>query len=403
MAAAAEVFLRSLPAVDLAAEDLAAEPAQACDRLHARGPLVRTMRGVEVLSYAMARDMCVDPRLDSIGAAYYEDLGASEPIMWWATDGSLPMIEGARHDRIRRVLQQAFTRRRIAARTPDMAALARRSVAELPSDGPFDLVERFSGRFPVAVLCELLGVPRDDVELFRGWLDDLGLLAAIPLAPHMPVIDAAIEGLRAYLHDLTERRRRHPADDVVSALVQASDSDGRLSASELLGALLNLLFAGHDTTRYQFASVVELVVEQGLWGQLRDERALIPVAIEEAMRLRPALHILLRRATADVHHGGVDIPEGTMLAVNVFAANRDPAAFPAPHRLDLRRSGASRQLGFGLGGHLCLGHALARTEMAIALEALLDRFAHLELSSKPRFPLGFASMHGPEELLLRGV
>ncbi|MFC5950441.1 cytochrome P450 [Pseudonocardia lutea] len=403
MSTTRELFSLSLPEVDLPGEDLTADPAGACDRLRAHGPLVRTVRGVEVLSYAMARAMCVDPALDSIGAGYYENLGASDPIMWWATEGSLPMIEGARHDRIRRVLHRAFTRRRISALTPEMTALARESVARLPSDEPFDLVERFSGRFPVAVLCSLLGVPGDDVELFRGWLMDLGLLAAIPLAPHTPVIDAAIEGLRAYLRDLIDRRRRHPSDDMVSALVQASGPEGRLTESELEGALLNLLFAGHDTTRYQFASIVELVVEQGMWAQLRAERDLIPAVVEESMRLRPALHILLRRATADVHHLGVDIPAGTLLAVNVFAANRDPEAFPSPHRMDPRRDGVGRQLGFGHGAHLCLGHALARAEMAIALAAFLDRFDAVELAARPRFPEGFASMHGPEELTLRGV
>jgi cytochrome P450 len=261
---------------------------------------------------------------------------------------------------------------------------------------------RFTEHLPIAVLCTLMGVPRDDVPLFRSWLNDLSLLARVPLTPHMHRIDAALGGLRAYLTELIAVRRRQPGDDFVSELIEVQSTDARLTESELQGALLNLLFAGHDTTRYQLASVVQMLIEQRAWRQVGDDRGLVPAAVNETMRLQPALHILLRKAASDVVYRDLLIPAESLVAVNVFVANRDPDVFPDPHRFDLTRPNASRHLGFGHGGHLCLGHALARMEMAIGLEALLEHYPMMELAGEPVYEAEFSSMSGPEQLPVVG-
>lgn len=352
-----------------------------------------------MLDYNVVRQVCVDRRLDSIGPDFYASLDASKPIMWYATESSLPMIQGERHDRIRAALQGGFTRRRIDALRPTMRRVAERLVGRLAEQQPFDLVGGFTHFYPIEVICALMGVPERDVDRFNAWTVDLGLLARFPLQPHMERIDAAIAGIRGYLRSLVAERRSRPGDDFVTALV-AAQADDMLSDSELEGALLNLLFAAHDTTRYQFGWVVQLLVKHGAWEQVQVNRELVPRAVDEAMRVEPALHIMLRKATADVDYLGVVIPADTLLALNIFAANHDPAVFPDPYRYDLTRSNADRHLGFGHGGHLCLGHALARAEMAEALNVFLDRFPKLQLAGESSFEPGFSSMRGAERIPL---
>lgn len=392
--------LADVPYLDLADDArFRADPAATFDQLREQSWLIRTIRGYEVLHHDIAQQMCVDPRLDSIGPEYYVQLGASEAVMWYATQASLPMIGGTRHDRIRRALQRGFTRRRIDALRPRMRAIANRLVDTLADRDPFDLVADFTYRYPIEVLCALMGVPEEDIDRFGAWTVDLGLLARFPLEPHLARIDAAVLGLRSYFRELVVLRRRRPGDDFVSTLIAAQESED-LTEDELEGALLNLLFAGHDTTRYQFGWVVHLLVQHGEWERVVASPELVTSAIKEAMRLEPSLHILLRKAVADVEYHGLLLPAGTLVAVNTYATNRDPAVFPAPHRFDVARPNASRHLGFGHGGHLCLGHALARAEMTEALTLFLERFPGLRSAGAPHYAPEFSSMSGPEHLPL---
>ncbi|MGI6873395.1 cytochrome P450 [Amycolatopsis sp. 3B14] len=388
----------SVPDFDLLGDECRRDPSAAFAAARDESWIVRTVRGYEVITYAACRELSVDRRLDSVGPSYYRDLGASGEIMWYATQASLPMIEEPRHARIRKALQYGFTRPRIEGLRPRMREIAARLLDRLTDRDPFDLVGDFTDIYPIEVLCALMGVPEADIARFRGWTVDLGLLAKFPLQPHMARIDAAIRGLREYLGELIERRRAEPGDDFVSTVIAAQRETGTLTPDELCGALLNLLFAGHDTTRYQFGSAIQLLVEHGLWSRLRAAPEAIPAAVEESMRLEPSLHVLLRQAVEDVEYAGLTIPAGTALILNTFAANRDPAMFADPDRFDLRRVDAGRHLTFGVGGHMCLGHLLARTEMSEALRLFLDRFPGLALAGEPAVPAGLSAMSGAERI-----
>ncbi|WP_432168394.1 cytochrome P450 [Streptomyces sp. bgisy031] len=392
----APLTLADVPTIDLTDEPFRTNPAAAFDAVRQKTWIIQTVRGYEVLNYDIAQQMCVDPRFYSIGPDYYRNLGASEQVMWYATQASLPMIGGERHDRIRRALQRGFTRRRIDSLRPQMRSVATRLIDALADRDPFDLVADFSTIYPLEVLCALMGVPAQDIDRFGAWTIDLGLLARFPLEPHMVRIDAAITGLREYFRGLLARRHRQPGEDFVSTLIAAQKETGRLTEDELHGALLNLLFAGQDTTRYQFGWVVQLLLQHEEWERLDAAPDRVPCAIEEAMRLEPTLHILLRKVVTDVEYCGLVLPAGTLLAVNTYAANRDPAAFPDPHRFDVMRANAHRHLGFGHGGHLCLGHGLARTEMAEALTLFVERLPGLQLAGEPGGVTGFSSMTGAE-------
>lgn len=232
-------------------------------------------------------------------------------------------------------------------------------------------------------------------DLFRG-----AEVPVVPLGPHMARIDAAITGPREYFRELVAHRHRQPGEDFVSTLIAAQKETGRLTEDELHGALLNLLFAGQDTTRYQFGWVVQLLLEHEAWERLDATPDRVPRAIEEAMRLEPTLHILLRKVVADVEYRGLVLPAGTLMAVNTYAVNRDPAAFPDPHRFDVMPANAHRHLGFGHGGHLCLGHGLARAEMAEALTLFVERLPGLQSAGEPGGVTGFSSMTGAERIPL---
>lgn len=281
-----------------------------------------------------------------------------------------------------------------------MRAVASGLIDRMADRNPFDLVADFTHLYPLEVLCALMGVPEEDIGRFSGWTVDLGLLARFPLTPHLARIDAAILGLRTYFRELVELRRRQPDEDFVSTLIAAQTETGPLTEDELHGALLNLLFAGHDTTRYQFGWVVQLLLEHGEWERVCTEPDLVPGAVEEAMRLEPALHIMLRKAVDAVEYHGLTLPAGTLLAVNIYATNCDPAMFPDPHRFDVTRANAHRHLGFGHGGHLCLGHALARAEMAEALALFVRWLPDLRQAGDPDYPEGLSSMSGAERIPL---
>lgn len=391
-----------VPQIDCFDADFRRDPAAAFASARESLWIAKTVRGYEVISYDICREMCIDPRLDSIGPDYYLNLGATEPIMWYATQASLPMIGGARHDRIRKVLQHGFTRRAIDALRPTMREVAARLIDRLAERDPFDLVADFMHIYPIEVLCALMGVPEQDIDRFGAWTVDLSLLANVPLEPHMDRIDAAIVGLREYFADLVALRRERPGDDFVSTVLASQVETSALTEEELYGALLNLLFAGHDTTRYQFGTVVQLLVRNGEWERLQQNRDLVAGAIEEAMRLEPSLHILLRKVVEDVEYLDISISAGTLLVINTYAANRDPAAFPTPDRFDVTRQNANRHLTFGRGGHLCLGHALARAEMAEALALFLDRFPELYFTAEPTYPVEFSAMSGAERIPMSG-
>lgn len=390
----------SVPFVDLLSAEFAADPAEAMASARARSWIVRTVRGYEVVSYAACRELSVDRRLDGVGPDYYRRLGASDDVMWYATQASLPMIEEPRHARIRKALQHGFTRPYIEGLRPRMRAIAERLVAGMADRDPFDLVADFNDRYPIEVLCALTGVADEDIDQFGTWTVDLGLLAKFPLEPHLPRLDAAIQGLRAYFGALVEQRAPQPGSDFVGRVITAQQTTGALTEDELCGALLNLLFAGHDTTRYQFGTVVRLLVENGYWDRLRQDPTLIPGAVEEAMRLEPSLHILLRQVREELVYRDVVLPAGTLLILNAFAANRDPGMFRAPGEFDPARPESGRHLTFGFGGRMCLGHLLARTEMAEALQVLLDRFPRLSRAGEAERSAGLSAMSGVESLPL---
>ncbi|HUN35192.1 MAG TPA: cytochrome P450 [Trebonia sp.] len=310
--------------------------------------------------------------------------------------------DGADHTRMRRLVQKAFTPRRAAALRPRaqeiVAGLADQMAARA---GVIDLLDSYARPLPITVICELLGVPEAD----RGWM------AAIVADYDRREESARVtRELAAYFTALIAARRAEPGDDLVSALVSARDraeEDGapdRLTGTELLSTVFQLVMAGFDTTVNLIASgTLALLAHPGEMARLREDPSLLPAAVEELLRFTsPVNHATDRFTTEEVTIGGVVIPAGEWVLIAVSSAGRDPARFPDPDRLDLGRD-TSGHLAFGYGVHYCLGAPLARMEAEVAVGALLARFPRMSLAV-PRQELRWrpvSLMNGLESLPVR--
>jgi cytochrome P450 len=274
------------------------------------------------------------------------------------------------HGRMRSLISQVFTPRRVASLQPAVERAVDDLLDQL--DGPVDFMDRFAFQLPVTVICELLGVPAADRHRFRPLASDL--TAALELTDEQdgPAAEAAHE-LGKYFAHLIDERRARPADDLVSALVAARDADdGRLSDEELLSNLILLLVAGFETTTDLLGNGLAILLERpGL--QAPDPAAFV----EEVLRYESPVQLTTRVAAAEgLTIDDFPVPAGSDLILLIGAANRDPARFPDPDRFDPSRSGG-KPLSFGAGAHICLGNALARLEATTAFARLGERYAEI--------------------------
>jgi cytochrome P450 len=300
---------------------------------------------------------------------------------------SLLFMDPPDHTRLRSLVARAFTPRRIDELRATTQAIATELVdAMAAKTGPVDLVQAFAYPLPVRVICALLGVPPEDEALFTSW--SRGVARSVdPSVLRTPAIEATIEearaSLRAYLGDLLAARRRTPGDDLVSALA-AVDADGdRISSREVVALVQLLLVAGHETTVNLIGNgTLALLRNPEQLALLRRSPELVGPAVDEFLRFDGPVQITQRIVTQDMTVVGCPVKRGDEIMLVLGAANRDPAAFPEPHKLDVTRD-ARRHVGFGGGIHHCLGAALARMEGQIAFATLLDRFPRLELAGTP--------------------
>jgi cytochrome P450 len=290
-----------------------------------------------------------------------------------AAPGSFLVTDPPEHTRYRRLLTGEFTVRRMNALLPEVERITRERLATLRSGPrPADLVTGFALPVPSDVICLLLGVPVSDQEFFstrsRAHLDRT--LSA-------EQVQTALDELHGYLADLIRARRESPRDDLVSRLVR----EPGLTDEEAVGMTVLLLVGGHETTANSIAlSVPALQRDRAQWEALVARPGLVDNAVEELLRyLSPVHQGVVRAVAGEATVGGTVLGAGEGVIASLFAANRDPAAFPEPDRLDLRRNARSH-LAFGTGVHQCVGHLLARWEMRVALRALVTDLPTLRLA-----------------------
>jgi cytochrome P450 len=286
------------------------------------------------------------------------------------------------HTRLRRLVSKAFTPRMVEQLRPRVQVIADALLDAVAGRGEMDVVDDYAFPLPITVISEMLGIPAADRDQFRDWSD--ALLTAAPPLPARPEADAAAESLRRYLAAKFEERQRAPADDLITALLQAEEAGDKLSRQELHAMVYLLLVAGYETTANLIGNgTLALLQHPDQLAKLRRDPALLPFAVEELLRFcAPVVMSTSRYAAQDVTLGGKVIPKGDMVFVVVMAANRDPARFPSPDVLDITRAD-NKHLEFGHGNHYCLGAPLARLEAEIALGTLLRRMPGLRLGVAP--------------------
>ncbi|MEV6317887.1 cytochrome P450 [Streptomyces sp. NPDC051776] len=310
-------------------------------------------------------------------------------------------LEPPDHSRIRRLISKAFTPRTVQALTPTVERLAAELADGLVADGGGNLLARVAEPLPVAVIAEMLGVPPGDRALLRPWSADI-----VGMFELNPTEEAARKAVRAsveftaYLRELIAQRRRSPGDDLVSALIDAHDAEDRLSEQEMISTCVLLLNAGHEatvnTTANGWLTLFRHPVALAALRAAPD--AILPRAVEELMRYDTPLQMFERWVMDDIELGGEVIPRGSEVALLFGSANRDPARFADPDRLDLTRED-NPHITFGGGIHYCLGAPLARIELVASFGALLKRAPRLRLVAEPEWKPGYV-IRGLQELLV---
>jgi cytochrome P450 len=399
--AAARLEEEDLPEIDVLGRAFQDDAIAVLRKARADGTLARSRRGIEVLDYDTVAALVSDGRLDAQDAGVYARMGGPSSLLAFAEDGLLVAMNGDKHRRIRRVFSAAFRVRHVQSQRPLMRAAAQDLAAAWSSDS-CEFVRDFSSPFPMHVLCRMLGVPVEDIPLFTAAATELHLLAAVPLAPGFPRIDAALRTLSEYITGLVRRRRDEPRDDIVSSLITVQQSEGRLTDSELAWNLVNLIFAGQDTTRYQLASVVRAVSQApGAWERLAAEPELIPAAVEEGLRVYPVTRFIVRIPRDDLSIGDLKVRRGRRVILNLLAASRDPSRFERPDEFLLNRPTPHFNVPFGWGMHHCLGATLAQVEMEEALRVLTEGYQDVRVTGIPAMTPPAGMLHGPESMLLQ--
>jgi cytochrome P450 len=336
-----------------------------------------------------------DVRSDHRGVDVF-DVGPSGRAFYEIQLDTLLFMPPAKHDRVRALVSRAFTPRSVELREQRIQEIVESLIDRVEASGRMDVVSDYAFQLPVVVICEMLGVPADDLPRFYDWAEASSRRGEIGLIDEQRIQDGedATRGYREYFLELIEQHRKEPRYDLMTALIEAEDEQGPLSDNELVGSCYILLQAGHGTTQDLLGmSVLALLQHPGQLASLRADPSGIPGAVEEFLRYDTSVQISQRVADVPIRIGGVEIPAGQVCVLLNGAANRDPVEFNDPDVLDLSRS-PNAHISFGLGRHTCLGQSLARMELRIAIETLLRRLPKLALDGEPVYR---------DNLFLRGL
>ena len=371
-------------------EEFVQDPYRLYERIRTEQPVLPALlpHGLRVWivsRYADARAALADPRLrkDSVRQQELSARQAAEtdstPVITEFLNSHMLNTDPPDHTRLRKLVNAAFSSRRVSGLRPRIAEIADRLLDALPRGQVVDLVDGFAYPLPITVICELLGVPDRDRADFRSWTATL-LNTGVADAE----LAAASDAMVGYLDALIERKRRTHGQDLISALVEARDAGDRLDAAELRAMVFVLLVGGHETMVNLIGNgTLSLLRNPRQLAALRADPDRLPAAIEEFLRYEGPVNFTTFRFTAEeVRIGEVTVPEGEFVVIALPSANRDGGRFERPDELDIGRSTAGH-LAFGHGVHYCVGAHLARVQAEIAFGRLLARFPKITLAVPP--------------------
>ena len=346
----------------------------------------------EVISTLLDRRFAVDPR-STMSPEQVEQLESEIPEEFRLFARSIIALDPPDHTRLRKLVQPSFTGRGMEALrgsiqqiADDLLEKAERDAEERGEAAPdrrMDLIEAFAYPFPVTVISDMLGIPREDRETIRGWTENL--LRVDRLRGQRELDEETRTGLREftdYLEELFERKRRAPTDDMISRLVHVEEDGDILDEEETLATVFLMFLAGHVTTVNLIGNgVVALLTHPDQLAKFKANPGLSRGVVEETLRYWGPVDFIGRRiARENVEVGETVIPEGEQATVSLASANRDPGRFANPDAFDITRADANRHVAFGKGIHVCLGAPLARVEGQVAFATLFKRYPELRLA-----------------------
>ncbi|MEQ1496123.1 MAG: cytochrome P450 [Novosphingobium sp.] len=324
------------------------------------------------------------------GEAFARQITASQGEESPNLVSSLVSLDAPKHPKLRRLTQDWFMPKNLRNIEGAIRELAIKTVDRLVEAGPeCDFVPLVAAPYPLHVVMQILGVPEADEarmlfltqQMFGGQDEDLNKSGMANLTPEqiLQIVTGAVADFEAYFEGLADQRRTNPTDDVATLLAQAD-----ISARDRAGYYIIVAAAGHDTTSASTAgAMLALAKDPEQFARVKADRSLVPGIVEEAIRWTSPVQHFMRTATEDAQFGDVTVKAGDWLMLNYVAVNHDPAQFPDPRRFDASRE-ANRHLAFGAGAHQCLGLHLARLEMRLLFDALLDRIDSVELAGEPK-------------------
>jgi cytochrome P450 len=345
-------------------------------RAREAGWYARTSYGLAVLRYDQVSRLIRHPALRQGSRLWPAHHGiTSGPFADWWSSWVLNM-EGEAHQRMRRLLSPAFSRRIVEALRPRFRGLAGELADSFAGTGRCEFMADFAEPYAARVIAIMLGIAEDEWRTIAAESATLGLAMGVRIREHLPRIEAALAALYDYADALIAARRREPfgrRDDLVTGLVRSQDGEDGLTSTELRDSLVLLIFGGFDTTRNQLGLAMQVFMDHpDQWRLLGEHPELGAAAVEEVMRVRPTTTWVTREALTDLTFDGLDIKAGTTIHLFCESAGTD-ATQAGAGEFDITATGRQAHFGFGGGIHYCLGHYVARADMSTALTVLAGR------------------------------
>lgn len=367
--------------------------------------LARTEIGYSVLSYESVVAVLRDKRWHSATGLVAQLQGITNPEFLNKRRVSILNAEGDTHVRLRRLAAPAFSPRSADRLRPFMRDVVNSLVDPIAASGEAEVVRDICEPYPIPIICELLGAPKEDWQLFSRLASDVLRIFSPNLSEELDIVMAAQEELDVYTRGLIDQRRDQPADDLLTDLIAAEESGDRLSAEELVMLVEAVIVGGTDTTRNQLGLALALFAEHPeQWALLANDSSLAPRAVDEVMRYAGAVGGTIRFASEDIELNGVLFPKGTFMSTSMSTANFDTDIFPAPETFDITREPVGQpQLSFGAGIHYCLGASLARAELQESFLVLAHRMPQLAINGDVQFKPTGVAIFGPSSLPVRFI
>ena len=341
-----------------------------------------------------------DKRWHSAAALAAEAFGVNDPRLKERRRESILSAEGDVHTRLRRLVAPSFSPRAADRLRPFMREVMNSLIDPVAKNGKCDLATDICDPYPIPIICELLGAPKKDWQLFSRWAEDVLRIFNATAADELDLIFKAQDELGQYTRQLIADRRSRPADDLITSLIAAEEAGDKLDEAELEMMVEAVIVGGTDTTRNQLGCSIALFAEHPEQWQLLAERPeLAGKAVEETMRYFGAVRATGRFASEDIEYKGVLFPKGTLVTPSLSIANRDETVFNDANVFDITREPAGQpQMTFGSGIHYCLGAALARAEQQEALPIMAQRMKNLRIDGAVTWKPSTVAIFGPENM-----